>query len=73
MAKFSKNEESGVIGRFEDPPRFMFEESAKGVSSDNGIRYIYNKLVEERDIILPAFETPVIKDNKNKTRKRKNN
>jgi serine/threonine protein kinase len=73
LAKFSKNEESGVIGRFEDPPRFMFEESAKGVSSDNGIRYIYNKLVEEGDIILPAFETPVIKQNTNKTRKRRNN
>jgi serine/threonine protein kinase len=73
LAKFSKNEESGAIGRFEDPPRFMFEESAKGVSSDNGIRYIYNKLVEEGDIILPAFETPVIKQNTNKTRKRRNN
>ncbi|NDB81585.1 MAG: hypothetical protein EB127_02365 [Alphaproteobacteria bacterium] len=73
LAKFSKNEESGAIGRFEDPPRFMFEESAKGVTSDNGIRYIYNKLVEEGDIILPAFETPVIKHNAMKTRKRRKN
>jgi hypothetical protein len=30
-------------------------------------------LVEEGDIILPAFETPVIKQNTNKTRKRRKN
>ena len=61
LAKFSQEEEVGVMPNFNDTYNSPWE--PKGVASDDGVEYVYNKLIEEGSIKLTAAKP------KNKTRK----
>ena len=61
LAKFSQEEEVGVMPNFNDTYNSPWE--PKGVASDDGVEYVYNKLIEEGSIKLTVAKP------KNKTRK----
>lgn len=52
LATLIANEEEGRIGMFETPVRWSWQET--GILSDHSIKYIFDKLVEEGSIVLPA-------------------